>query len=239
MSERVLFVVTSTSHMGDHGRPTGLWLEELTVPYLALRDAGHRLDVVSTAGGPVPIDPRSVGADLDQVPENRRFRNDPKLAAILQSTLSVNDVQFGDYAGVFLPGGHGTMWDLPDNPALAQGISTLFAAGRPVAAVCHGPSGLIAAVLPDGRPLVADRWVTAFTGEEESAVGMQDKVPFLLDERLASLGARVVKGALFHPMAIADGHLITGQNPTSARETAALMIAALQRKPFDVHHAHG
>ena len=141
MSAKLLFVVTSTARVGENGAPTGLWLEELTVPYLALRDAGHRIDVVSTAGGAVPIDPRSAGTEQDQVPENRRFRNEPDLGGILQSTRSVNEVRFMDYGGIFLPGGHGTMWDLPDNRALADGISALFAAGRPVAAVCHGPSG--------------------------------------------------------------------------------------------------
>ncbi len=239
MSAKLLFVVTSTARVGENGAPTGLWLEELTVPYLALRDAGHRIDVVSTAGGAVPIDPRSAGTEQDQVPENRRFRNEPDLGGILQSTRTVNEVRFADYGGIFLPGGHGTMWDLPDNRALADGISALFAAGRPVAAVCHGPSGLIGATLPDGRPLVAGRWVAAFTTEEEAAVQMQDKVPFLLDERLAALGARLAKGDAFQPMAVAHGHLITGQNPASARETAALMLAALQRKEAETPDAHG
>jgi len=239
MSEHVLFVVTSTAHMTGHGRLTGLWLEELTVPYLALRDAGHRIDVVSTAGGAVPIDPRSVGAEADQVPENQRFRNDPSLSALLQSTRSVNDISFADYGGIFLPGGHGTMWDLPDNQTLAQGISALFASGRPVAAVCHGPSGLIGARLPDGRPLVAGHSVAVFTTQEEAAVGMLNKVPFLLDERLASLGARLVKGEVFQPMAVVDGHLITGQNPASARDTGALLLAALQRAAMGARNEGG
>lgn len=229
MPEPVLFVATSTARAGEHGQPTGLWLEELSVPYLALRNAGHVVDVVSIAGGPVPIDPRSTGGEQDQVPENRRFRDDPKLASILHDTRPVSAVRFLDYAGIFLPGGHGTMWDFPNHQVLAQGISALFAAGRPVAAVCHGPSGLIGATRPDGRPLVTDRWIAAFTTEEEAVVAMQDKVPFLLDERLASLGARLVKGDAFKPMAVAHDHLITGQNPISARDTAALLIAALQR----------
>ncbi|HEY2620911.1 MAG TPA: type 1 glutamine amidotransferase domain-containing protein [Acetobacteraceae bacterium] len=229
MSKKVLFVVTSTARMGEGGPPTGLWLEELAVPYYMLRDAGHQLDVVSIAGGTVPIDPRSVGPEHDRLPENRRYRDDPALMATMQSTRSVSAIRFADYHAVFLPGGHGTMWDLPGNEALASGISAMFASGKPVAAVCHGPAGLIGARLPDGRPLVAGRWIPAFTAEEEDDVEMKDKVPFVLDEKLGSLGARLLKGAPFQPMAVAHGHLITGQNPASAREVGGLMLAALQR----------
>ena len=92
----------------------------------------------------------------------------------------------------------------------------MFAAGKPVAAVCHGPAAFIGATAPDGRPLVAGRWVAAFTTKEEAAVGRKEALPFLLHERLASLGARVVKGRRFVPTAVADGNLITGQNPRSA-----------------------
>ncbi len=229
MAHRILFVLTSTTRMGDGGEPTGLWLDEFTVPYFAIRDVGHHVDVVSTAGGAVPIDPRSMSGEAAQVPENRRYQSEPELVAMLRSTLSVQQVSFTDYNAIFLPGGHGTMWDLPDNRVLARGISDMFMAGKPVAAVCHGPAGLIGATLPNGRPLVAGRWVTAFTTEEERSVGLQDKIPFLLDEKLAALGARLVKGAPFTPVAVVQENLITGQNPQSAREAAGIVIAALQR----------
>jgi putative intracellular protease/amidase len=225
--QKILFVLTSTAKMGASGKATGAWLEEFTVPYYAIRDAGLGADVVSTAGGAVPFDPRSTGEDTAEIGENRRFAADAELQASMKSTPSVEQVRFGDYAAIFLPGGHGTMWDLPNSTALARGISEMFAAGNPVAAVCHGPAGLVGATAPDGRPLVGGRWVAAFTTEEELAVGLKEAVPFLLDDRLASLGARLVKGRRFVPTAVADGNLITGQNPRSARATAALLIAAL------------
>jgi putative intracellular protease/amidase len=225
--QKILFVLTSSASMGAGGKPTGAWLEEFTVPYYFLRDAGLSADVATTAGGVVPFDPRSTGESSAEIAENRRFASDAELKALLKSTSPVEQVRFGNYAAIFLPGGHGTMWDLPNSTALARGISDMFAAGKPVAAVCHGPAGLVSATAPDGQPLVAGRWVAAFTTEEEVAVGLKEAVPFLLDERLASLGARLVKGRRFVPTAVADGNLITGQNPRSARATAALLIAAL------------
>lgn len=226
--QTILFVLTSTSAM-EGGHATGAWLEEFTVPYYAIRDAGFTADVVTTAGGAVPFDPRSTGDESGEIAENRRFRSDAELQAVVRSTRSVEQVPFGEYAGIFLPGGHGTMWDLPNSTALARGVSEMFAAGKPVAAVCHGPAGLVSATAPDGRPLVAGRWVAAFTTDEEVAVGLKDAVPFLLDERLAALGARLVKGRNFVPTAVVDGNLITGQNPQSALDTAALLLAALRR----------
>jgi putative intracellular protease/amidase len=224
----VLFVLTSTKTMGVSGKPTGAWLEEFTVPYYAIRDAGFVTSVATTAGGAVPFDPRSTESGSVDVPENMRFRTDAELHTAVQTTPSVEQVRFDDYAAIFLPGGHGTMWDFPNSTALARGVSDIFAAGKPVAAVCHGPAGLVRATAPDGRPLVANRWASAFTTKEEVAVGLKEVVPFLLDERLASLGARVVKGRNFATTAVVDGRLITGQNPQSARATAALLIAALR-----------
>jgi putative intracellular protease/amidase len=225
--QKILFVLTSSASRGTGGKPTGAWLEEFTVPYYFIRDAGLSADVATTAGGVVPFDPRSTGESSAEIAENKRFASDAELKVLVKSTSSVEQVRFGDYAAIFLPGGHGTMWDLPNSTALARGISDMFAAGKPVAAVCHGPAGLVSATAPDGQPLVAGRWVAAFTTEEEVAVGLKEAVPFLLDERLASLGARLVKGRRFVPTAVADGNLITGQNPRSARATAALLIAAL------------
>lgn len=226
--QTVLFVLTSTKKMGAAGKPTGAWLEEFTVPYYAIRDAGLLADIATIAGGAVPFDPRSTEEGSAEVPENRRFRSDPELQAAVQRTSSVEQRRFADYAAIFLPGGHGTMWDFPSSAALARGVSDIFAAGKPVAAVCHGPAGLVGAIAPDGRPLVAGRWVSAFNTDEEVALGLKKAVPFLLDERLASLGARIVKGGNFVTTAVVDGRLITGQNPKSARATAALLIAALR-----------
>ena len=235
---RILFVVTSTATMGEGGDATGLWLEEFTVPYVALTDAAQSIEVVSTVGGVVPIDPRSLTDEAFEIPENRRYRDDPALQRLLHATRPVDRVRFAEYDTIFLPGGHGTMWDLPHCQPLAGGIGEMLTAGKPVAAVCHGPSGLLGAKLWDGRPAVAGRWVAAFTTEEEIAVGLRSKVPFLLDEKLVALGARVIKGEPFVPLAVAHANLITGQNPQSAREVAGLVLAALRRPQADEAVGH-
>jgi putative intracellular protease/amidase len=229
-NKKILMVLTSSATMGDSDEPTGLWLEEFTEPYYALLDAGFEVTVVSTAGGEVPLDPRSLSEDAEKIEANVRFHDDGATRATLSDSPALAAVNALDYDAIFLPGGHGTMWDLPKSDKLASDVSALYAAGKPVAAVCHGPAGLVGATTPDGEPLVKGKRVSAFLAEEEELVGLKEQIPFLLDERLESLGAMLVKGEPFTETAVADGGLITGQNPQSAAKVAELLIAALNDK---------
>jgi len=119
------------------------------------------------------------------------------------------------------------MWDLPCNAALASLISRMWRDGKVVGAVCHGPAGLLSATETDGQPLVAGKRVTAFTNAEEDGVGLTNKVPFLLESRLRDLGALFESGETFASHAIADGRLVTGQNPASSQATAQLVLDAV------------
>jgi len=229
-AKKILMALTSSATMGASGEPTGLWLEEFTEPYYALRDAGFEVTVVSTAGGAVPLDPRSLGEDAEKVEANIRFHDDGALRAALSDTPALADVNALLYDAIFLPGGHGTMWDLPESDKLAADVSALHAVGKPVAAVCHGPAGLVRATTPEGEPLVKGRRVSAFLTEEEELVGLKEQVPFLLDERLEALGATLVRGEPFTETAVADGGLFTGQNPQSAAKVAELLIGALSSR---------
>jgi len=220
-------VVTSQASMGNTGEPTGLWLEELAVPYLRFAEAGADVTVASIHGGKVPIDPRSTPPAGPEAPVVQRFLADPTAARVLSHAVPIEALDATRFDAVFLAGGHGTMFDFAVSNALASALSRAWKAGRIVAAVCHGPAGLVGAVDSDGRPVVAGRRVTAFSNAEEEAVGLSKWVPFLLQDRLRSLGATVEAGPSFEPFALADGRLITGQNPASARRTADLTLAAI------------
>ncbi len=222
----ILIVTTSHDAIGDTGKKTGLWLEELTTPYYAFRDAGAAVTLASIKGGPVPVDPASTQGDLPQ--SAKRFLADPEAKRASAATTPIGDVDMSRYDAIFLPGGHGTMWDLPESKDLAERLQQAYEAGKVVAAVCHGPAGLVGAKRADGSPLVAGKRVSAFTNEEEEAVGLTKAVPFLLETRLAQLGAHIERGPRFQPFAIRDGKLITGQNPASSREVAELVLGALR-----------
>jgi putative intracellular protease/amidase len=148
----------------------------------------------------------------------------------LSHTPAVHDVDAADYQAVYLVGGHGTMWDFPESKELASLIARIYEEGGVVAAVCHGPAGLINVRIADGTHLVDGRRVSCFTNEEESAVGLTDVVPFALESKLAEQGARITKTDNFAEQAVADQRLITGQNPASAASVAALAVEELRER---------
>lgn len=227
-THRILIVTTSHDSLGSTGRKTGLWLEELAAPYWVFRDAGFEVDIASMAGGKVPLDPGSVG-EKDRPDSVRRFLQDSHVMSQLESTPALATLIAEDYDAIFLPGGHGTMWDMPADANLARAVARAYDEGRIVAAVCHGPAGLVGAVRADGKALVGARRLTAFTNAEEAAVGLTDSVPFLLESRLRELGAIFECARPFEPFVVQDGHLVTGQNPQSSQAVADAVVAALAR----------
>lgn len=225
----VLIIATSAAKM-TNGEPTGVWLEELTTPYYTFLDAGAEVTVASIAGGEIPVDARSVSAPGDNDASVERYLEDSAAQAAFRESVAFTELDLTGFDAVFLPGGHGTMFDYPDSAPLASTIEAFDAAGKIVAAVCHGPAGLVSAKAQDGSPFVKGRRVAGFTDSEEVAVGLQDAVPFLLESRLRELGALYESAPDFQAFAIRDGNLVTGQNPASATKTAALVMDALRAR---------
>ncbi len=223
---KILIVLTSHAQIGETGRATGVWIEELTTPYYAFVDAGAEVDLASIAGGPVPVDPGSL-AEQDRPESVARFLADEAAQQALRNSRKLEELDAAPYDAVFLPGGHGTMWDLPASSALGELLTAAFAEGKVVAAVCHGPAGLVNARDPNGAPLVSGRKVSAFTNREEEAAGLTQAVPFLLETRLRELGAVYESGPDFQPHAVRDGKLVTGQNPASSLRVAQLVLEAI------------
>lgn len=214
---RILLTLTSHDSLGDTGRKTGFYVSEAAHPWEIFTAAGHKVDVMSVQGGTPPRD----GEDPSD-PVQRRF-----LGALGDDTLAPDAVDPSAYDAIFFAGGHGTMWDFPDHPALARLTREIYEGGGVVAAVCHGPAALVGVTLSDGSFLVDGKRVAAFTNAEEQAVGLTGVVPFLLADRLSAQGATHVPAADFTAQVVADGRLITGQNPASAQGVAEEVVRAL------------
>lgn len=223
---KILMILTSQATMGDDPRPTGVWLEELTTPYYVFVDAGVEVDIASIAGGKIPIDPHSLQAAGKNPPSVERFLKDPSAKQKIETSIKIDGISPKGYAAVFLPGGHGTMWDLATSNNLAKLLTNAWADGKVISAVCHGPAGLVNAKDASGQPLVAGRRVAAFTNSEEAAAGLTHMMPFLLETRIRDLGAKYESGPDFQTFAIRDGKLVTGQNPASSAEVARLVLQA-------------
>ena len=226
MADRALIILTSHGKLGDTGKQTGFYWEELATPYWALVDHGLEVDLASVQGGEPPADPGS--AEEENVNDDvRRFLADDTAMKALKNTAVVETVDASAYRVVYVPGGHGTMFDLSQTPAVGELVAKAFDGGAVVGSVCHGPAGLLDVTLESGEPLIKGRMVTGFTNEEEKAVGLVEAVPYLLEDRLRELGGDYVKGDPFEPNAVRDGRLVTGQNPASSQKVGKLMIEAL------------
>ncbi|HWS78787.1 MAG TPA: type 1 glutamine amidotransferase domain-containing protein [Thermomonas sp.] len=223
---KILMVLTSHDRLGDTGEKTGFWLEEFAAPYYVFKDAGAEVVLASPLGGQPPLDPKSDAPDA-QTAATERFRADPEAVGALASTHKLSDVFRDPFDAVFYPGGHGPLWDLAENLVSIDLIEEMYAAGKPVAAVCHAPAVLRHAKGTDGLPLVHGKSVTGFTNSEEAAVGLTDIVPFLIEDMLTANGGRYAKQDDWQPHVITDGHLVTGQNPASSEEAARAVLALL------------
>lgn len=222
---RILIVITSHDRLGDTGEKTGFWLEELASPYYVFVDAGAEVTLASIQGGEPPLDPKSHLPE-SQTESTQRFMADEEAKHRLQNTRAIADANVEDYDAIFLPGGHGTMWDFPTSDVLKALIEAFDRAEKAIAAVCHAPAALVNVTSTSGEPLVKGRTITAFTDSEERAVQLEEIVPFLLETRLRELGGNVQVGADFVPHVEQDGLLITGQNPASS-ELAAQRVLEL------------
>ncbi|ARJ42692.1 type 1 glutamine amidotransferase domain-containing protein [Pantoea alhagi] len=225
---KVLIVLTSHDQLGNTGRKTGFWLEELAAPYYAFKEAGAEITLASPKGGNPPLDPKS-NEPMFQTELTRRFEADAAATAQLAGTIRLDSVSQADYDTVFYPGGHGPLWDLAEDPHSIALIESFIAANKPVALVCHAPGVLRHVKTPAGRPLVEGKKVTGFTNTEEEAVGLTNVVPFLVEDELIAKGGIYSKGEDWSSYVVSDGLLITGQNPTSSAETAALLIGQFTR----------
>ncbi|WP_205525689.1 type 1 glutamine amidotransferase domain-containing protein [Pyxidicoccus trucidator] len=229
---RVLIVLTSHDTLGDTGRKTGFYLSELTHALDVFTRAGLEVDFVSPKGGRPPMD----GVTRDDA-LNRAFLDDERQAARLASTLRPEQVEPARYAALYVPGGHGTMFDLPGDARISALIGSVYARGAVVAAVCHGPAALVDVKLADGTYLVAGRDISAFTNEEEAAVELTRVMPFLLESKLIERGARFTKAPNFQQHVVVSERLVTGQNPASAARVAEELVRLLapQRQVSGVH----
>lgn len=210
MKNKILFVVTSHGEMGDTGRKTGYWLSEVTHPWSILSE-NFEIDVVSPQGGRPPVD----GFDLSD-PINKKFWDNPEWQNIMSDTKTPDQINPSEYKAVFYAGGHGAMWDFPDNKRLAEIASEIYQKGGYVAAVCHGPAGLLNIKLNDGTFLISGKHLDCFTNEEERINGTAGTVHFLLQSQLEERGCIFDTMAPWSDHVVVDGRLVTGQNPQSA-----------------------
>lgn len=215
----IMMIVTGASQMPS-GDKTGVWLEEYAVPYMKFKKEGFEVIVTTIDGGVVPIDPASLeGAKPEWKEAMDELKHARKLASIDSSK----------YDAVYIPGGHGAMFDLAEDKLIKETLAKFSDAGKVVSAVCHGPASLVGVKLKNGKYLVEGKKLTSFTNKEEDEVAKSYKMPFMLESKLIEQGASFVAKENWADNVVVDGNLITGQNPNASASIADAIIKAVKK----------
>ena len=227
---KILFVVTGASYwtLKDGTRhPTGYWAEEFAAPYSELTGAGHEV-VVATPGGVVPyVDVMSLRPSMAGSEQIARKQEEIlRSAEELRHPLELADARLEDYDAVYYPGGHGPMQDLWDDADSGRLLTAALNSGKPLAIVCHAPAAILATRRNGVSPFAGYR-VTAFTNDEEEAVGLRAKAKWLVEDELVNLGLTFTRGEIWKPYTVVDRNLYTGQNPASSGPLAREVLKAL------------
>jgi putative intracellular protease/amidase len=222
MSKRILIIVSNAKVIGPKNRKTGVFLDEVAHPYVAFDDAGYQIDFASITGEVPNLD----NMEAKDETSNARFLQEGGWDK-MQHNRKLSDVDATIYDAIFVPGGLAPMVDMPENELLKKVIAETYERKAVVGAVCHGPVSLLNVKLSDGTFLLKEKNITSFTNEEENNYA-KDDVPFLLESALTEQGGKFHAAAPWSDNSIADGNLVTGQNPASARGTAQKVIALLE-----------
>ncbi|HET8855448.1 MAG TPA: type 1 glutamine amidotransferase domain-containing protein [Salinimicrobium sp.] len=219
---KILMVLTSHDSLGETGKKTGVWLDEFTAPYYVFKNSGAEITLATPKGGEVPVDPASEKKEVS-TEETRRFESDQEAQDKLRKTIPLEKVEASGFDAVFYPGGHGPLWDLAIDLKSIALIEDFIAQMKPMAFVCHAP-GVLGNVEEDKEPYVRGKNVTGFSNSEEQEAGLDQVVPFLVEDKMNQMGANYSKGSDGSQYVMVDGRLITGQNPASAKKAAMELI---------------
>ncbi|SCK17936.1 type 1 glutamine amidotransferase domain-containing protein [Streptomyces sp. WMMB 322] len=232
---KILMVVSAADRLtlaDGTTHPTGYWAEEVAVSHRVLREAGLDVDIATPGGVRPTVDPVSLdergNVDEASAKEFRAYLD--ALSGRLDKPLTLGDVQAADYDAVYIPGGHGPMEDLARDADLARLLREADSGGKVVAALCHGPAGVLSTSggeAGEGFPF-AGRRLTVFTDEEERQGGLGEAVPYFVESRLRELGALVETAPAWTSKVVTDGNLVTGQNPQSSADTARQVLQTLK-----------
>ncbi len=227
---KILIIVTNIASYQNSNLETGLWLSELTHIYDAAAEKGYQVTIASSEGGNVPIDPESLKTfSLDKV--SKKYWNDSAFKELLKNSKSLKEVVNEKFDVVYLAGGHGTMYDFPNDTIMQNIVQKQYESGKMVAAICHGVGGLLNVKLSNGEYLIKDKTITGFNWFEESLANRKKKVPFNLEAELKSRDSDYRKS--FIPMTskvVVDGNLITGQNPFSSKRMAKVVMKEIEKQ---------
>lgn len=160
MTKRILHVVTNVAKYEASDRATGLWLGELTHAYDEFEKLNYIQDIVSPHGGVSPLEPKALAPLIANASVKAR-QNCPVFMEKLYTTLKPSEINWQDYDAIYYTGGHGVMFDFPNNLELQEITKNFYENGRIVSAVCHGYCRLLNVRLSNSQYLINGKKITS------------------------------------------------------------------------------
>ncbi len=225
---QALIVCTNLATDPINQEQTGIWFPDLVNFYDEIQKKRIIADIVSPAGGEIPVDERSIDLKdplLNSYYENAEFRMK------LRHSGSLTETDPFPYRLIYFCGGYGALFDFPGHPAIQTVTQKIYERNGTVSAVGHGVAALLDLALSDGELLIRDKYLTASSAMEDRLHNLTKELPFYLEEKLKEQGAHYTKALLpFVEYIEMDERLITGQNPASARKVAKKVLEELFEK---------
>ena len=153
------------------------------------------LEILGKRGAEVKL------ASLDLKPIQATVHDDP--GKTIRPDLTIDDARAEDFDALILPGGVRNPDQLRMHKSAIDLIRAFADAGKPVAAICHGPWLLVEADLLRGRTATA--WPSIRTD-------------------MKNAGANVVDEA-----AVTDGNIVTSRNPDDVKAFTDAVIALIEQ----------
>lgn len=240
--KHVAIVISNPTISTTSGWPVGFWWSELTHPYYMMTEVGYKVDVYSPDGGKCESDNLSDPHDPSGYSETdlitMGFMNTPKLAALVNATRKLSDLDVKKYDGIIVAGGQAPMFLYDKAVLLQKKFVEFYESGKIACALCHGVALLRYTKLSNGDPLVKGKTMTGFTNDEENYADnavwemkalSRDKhvMPWRIEDEMKKLGANYIQAGAWKGFAIRDGNLVTGQQNFSGAETAEQVIRAI------------
>lgn len=240
--KRVAIVLSNPAVSTTTGWPVGFWWSELTHPYFAFTEKGYQVEIFSPEGGKCEADAMSDPRDPSGYSETdlitMGFLSTPKLAALLENTKPVRDIDVGRFDAILVAGGQAPMVTFEKAVDLHRIFAAFYEAGKVACAMCHGVSLLRYVKLSNGEHLAKGKTITGFANIEEDFADnavwtmnllSRDKhvMPWRVEDEMRKMGANYIQAGLWRGFAVRDGNLVTGQQNFSGMETAMAVAAAL------------
>ncbi|GAA0871365.1 type 1 glutamine amidotransferase domain-containing protein [Gangjinia marincola] len=226
---KILFIMSNAKTYGDSDIETGTSFAEIVYAYDVFVKNDYRVDFLTPNGGKIHLGHYYKAKDTLQY----RYYNDVKFMTRLNSTLKPTEVIASNYDAVYYVGGGAAMYNVPVNKAIQNITMTVYEKQNGViSAVCHGTAGIVSLKTQDGNYLVKGKKINGFPDAfEKKDRPYYQYFPFSIEEKINEHdGFFTYSADGWDGYAIADGRVITGQDPTASARVAELVVAKLKEQ---------